>query len=106
MGLASNANVHNTCLRILHQRGYVLRVEGELDAGGYYPTDAFWIAEKDGFHFCGNNPIELLGLIAIHDHVQPKEETSYWWVVEGDDIWSELMEAAFPDEDVDEDVND
>ena len=81
MGLASNGNVRNTCLRILRQRGYALRVEGELDADGCYPAEAFWIAEKNGFHFCGDNPIELLGLVAIYDHVQPKEDESYWWVV-------------------------
>ena len=102
MGLASNANVRNTCLRILRQRGYALCVEGELDADGCYPVDAHWIAEKDGFHFCGDNPIELLGLVAIYDHVQPDEDKSYWWVVDGDDIWTELMEATFPDQETNE----
>jgi hypothetical protein len=99
MGLGSHANVYNTCLRILRQRGFDLRVEGELDADGCYPSHAHWIAEKSGFYFCGDNPIELLGLVAIYDHVQPKEDVPYWWVVEGDPIWDELMETAFPDDD-------
>ena len=72
---------------------------GELDADGCYPPFAHWIAERDCFYFCGDNPIELLGLVAVYDHVQPERDVPYWWVVEGEDIWIELMEAAFPDAD-------
>jgi hypothetical protein len=97
MGLSSHINVWNTCLRILRQRGFALRVSGELRADGGYPTDALWIAEKDGFYFCADNPIELLGLVAVHDFVRPREDVPYWWQVEGSDIYAELMEAAFPD---------
>ena len=97
MGLSSHINVWNTCLRILRQRGFDLRVEGELGADGCYPTDATWTAEKDGFYFRADNPIELLGLVAVHDHVRPREDLPYWWTVEGPDLYTELMEAAFPD---------
>ena len=31
MGLVSHANVYNTCLRILSNRGFAMHVEGELD---------------------------------------------------------------------------
>ena len=96
MSLSSNFNVYNTCLRILRVRGFELHVEGELSADGCYPADAVWIAEKAGFRFMAHNPIELLGLAAIYDHVQPAENRSYWWLVEGADIWDELMEKAFP----------
>jgi hypothetical protein len=97
MGLSSHINVWNTCLRILRQRGFALRVEGEARADGCHPTDALWIAEKDGFFFCGDNPIELLGLVAVHDRVRPGEDLPYWWRVDGPDVYTELMEAAFPD---------
>lgn len=97
MGLASNANVHNTCLRILRSRGFSLEVSGEPEPDGSYPVSCNWIARKGDFYFCGDNPIELLGLVAIYDHVQPQEDRSYWWVVEGSDVWSELMAAAFQD---------
>lgn len=97
MGLASNANVFNTCLRILRSRGYALEVSGEAEPDGSYPIDCHWIARKGDFYFCGDNPIELLGLVAVYDHVQPPEARSYWWAVEGPDVWSELMDAAFPD---------
>ncbi len=63
--LSSHANVHNTCLRILRQRGYRLWVEGELDEDGMYPNDLAWMAEKNGYTFHADNPIELLGLTGI-----------------------------------------
>jgi hypothetical protein len=97
LSLSSHANVYNTCLRILRTRGFALRVEGEMTADGCYPIDAHWIAEEPGFRFTADNPIELLGLVAVYDDVRPTETRPYWWCVEGSDIWSELMEAAFPD---------
>lgn len=97
MGLASHANVFNSCLLILRKRGFVLRVIGEMTPDGCYPPQACWIAEKGGFYFCADNPIELLGLVAVHDHVRPEEDRPYWWRIEGPDVWTELMEAAFPD---------
>lgn len=98
MSLSSHANAYNTCLRILRARGFALHVEGEMTADGCYPVDALWVAEEAGFRFAADNPIELLGLVAVYDHVRPTEARPYWWSVEGPDIWSELMEAAFPDQ--------
>ncbi len=97
MGLASHGNVYNTCLRILRSRGFTLEVSGEAEPDGSYPVVCRWIARKDDFYFCGDNSIELLGLIAIYDYVRPQEDRPYWWAVEGPDVWSELMEMAFPD---------
>ena len=97
MGLASHCNVHNTCLRFLRARGFELEVRGERQPDGSYPVERHWIARKDGFYFCGDNPIELLGLVAVHDRVQPLDDEPYWWSVEGPDIEWELLEAAFPD---------
>jgi hypothetical protein len=97
MGLASNANVYNTCLRILRSRGFELEVSGEAESDGSYPISCHWIARKDGFYFCGDNPIELLGLVAVYDHVRPSVDEPYWWAVEGPDLWTELKEAAFSD---------
>jgi len=97
MGLASHANVYNTCLRILRSRGFALEVRGDAEPDGSYPVQCHWIARKGDFYFCGDNPIELLGLVAVYDHVQPQEERPYWWAVDGPDVWAELMEAAFPE---------
>jgi hypothetical protein len=97
MGLASHANVYNTCLRILRSRGFELEVVGEPGPEGGYPASCQWIARKGGFYFCGDNPIELLGLVAVYDHVRPAADEPYWWAVEGPDVWTELLQAAFPD---------
>lgn len=96
MGLASHINVWNVCLLILRDRGYQLRVSGEPNADGSIPAKCHWIAENDGFYFCGDNPIELLGLTAVHDFKMPEKDESYWWRIEGDDILDELYEKAFP----------
>jgi hypothetical protein len=100
MSLSSSGNVHNTCLGILRQRNFALSVDGGLDADECYPTDCLWIAEKDGYRFAADNPIELLGLVAIYDYDQPQGEAKgYWLRIDGPDLWRELMQAAFHDKD-------
>ena len=45
--LSSNANVYNSCLRIIKEKGYELNLEGELDQDGIIiPESMIWIAEK------------------------------------------------------------
>lgn len=90
--LGSAPNVYDTCLRLLRKRGYSLCVKKTRAEG--YPM---WIAEKDGFKFVGDNPIELLGLTAIYEEVLPVDAASapsYWWRIEGDNISGELIDAA------------
>jgi hypothetical protein len=95
MSLSSHANVYNTCLLIIRQRGYALSASGEIEPDGSYPARPLWIAHKDGFRFCADNPIELLGLIGVHDHVCPAEDRPYWWQIDGPDLQTELLDAAF-----------
>jgi hypothetical protein len=95
--LASHGNVYNTCLRILRARGFELAVSGEPQPDGNYPVERQWFARKEGFYFCADNPIELLGLVAVYDYVRPADDRPYWWKVDGPDVESELLEAAFPD---------
>lgn len=105
MGLASHLNVFNSCLRILRAKGYELSVSGERTPDGGLPYEAHWIAERDGFYFCGDNPIELLGLVAIYDHVQPAADEPYWWRVHDsdEDLWAELLETLPPRSETDHD---
>ena len=72
-----------------------MRVEGELEADGSFPLHKTWYADKNGISLYADNPIELLGLARIYEHHQPKEDTPYWWRVDGDDIEDELYEAAW-----------
>jgi hypothetical protein len=95
MTLSSHANVYNTCLSILRQRGYALRLEYGANDGEEYESP-LWIAEKDGFRFMADNAIELLGLTAIFEFVKPTKNEPYWWSVDGPDIWDELQNAAPP----------
>lgn len=97
--LSSNANVYNPCLRIIREKGYKLDLQGELDEEGIIiPESMIWIAEKGEFDFLADTPIELLGLVSIHETVNPKNSEAYWWFVEGEDIYDELIEKAFPDD--------
>lgn len=91
--LATAGNVHSTCLRILRARGYALARE----IGRYEEDDGphGYRAEKDGFSFSADNPIELLGLVAIYEHVAPAADEPYWWHVEGPNIEDELLERGF-----------
>lgn len=110
MEIGSNKSVHNTCLLILREQGFVLKVERDLEEeigteeeldvtegeeGGDEVEDSsmlFWVAEKDGFCFTAENPIELLGLVAIYNYVRPKENVSYWWRKEGEDLWGAILD--------------
>ena len=51
-----------------------------------------WRAERNGYDFAADDPIELLGLTAVYEFKNPAEPpTNYWWVVEGEDIYKELL---------------
>ena len=102
MGLASHLNVHNTCLLILKARGFTLEVSGDKDPEGGYPDRFFWKALKDNFYFCADNPIELIGLVAVYDYLKPSDDLDYWWRIDGADIYDELLEKAFSDEPTDQ----
>lgn len=96
MPLGSCGNVNNTCLIILKNKGFDITIDGDLN-DDEYPTDALWIAEKDGFKFMADNPIELLGLVGIYEYKKPKEDIPYWWLIKEPDIWLEIMQKKFPD---------
>lgn len=96
--LGSNINVNATCLRVLRQLGFELRIESDNPDADL--LECSWVAEKSGYDLVADNPIELLGLAAIYEHKKPfGPPVPYWWTVEGDDIQAELMEAKWPDDD-------
>jgi hypothetical protein len=66
---------------ILQQKGYTLRHDREKDT---------WHADKDGWEFLADNPIELLGLLSIYDHHAPKEKGGNWWKINKPDLLAEL----------------
>jgi len=85
--LSSHANIYNTCLRILQERGYTLSLKESDD-------DYIWIAAKGEYDFWADNPIELLGLASIYEYHAPTDDpVPYWWVVKGDNIRRELLDT-------------
>ena len=70
--LSYYTNVHNTALVILQRKGYRVwtRREPEL-----------FCAEKDGWDFWADDPVQLLGLISIHEFHHPPAWREYWWQI-------------------------
>ncbi len=66
--LSEHSNVHNTALILLGRKGYQVWEEQKL-----------YFAEKDGWDFCADDPVQLLGLISIFDTLSPTEYSDYWW---------------------------
>jgi hypothetical protein len=79
--LSSYINVFNTCLVLLQRDGFSLAYDKASD---------MWSTEKDGFSFLADNPIELLGLVAIYQKLQPKENEDYWWQINEPDVLAAL----------------
>jgi hypothetical protein len=111
--LHSHPSLYNFCLRILHERGYDLTIEGTSEPSDPVPiiyahsllqfisqadpNPLLWRARKNDFEFSAYNPIELLGLTAVFEYQKPISDTPDWWYVDGPDIRDELMEKAFPE---------
>ena len=94
--LGDHVNVWNTCLLIIRSSGYLIRLEA--DDSGADLDECFWVAEKNGYDLWASNPIELLGLVKIHEFQSPAgAPQSYWWRLEGDDIVEELIGKRWPD---------
>jgi hypothetical protein len=69
-------NVHNTALVTLQRKGY--RVWTEQDGNVI-------CGEKDGWDFMADDPVQLLGLIAIYEAQHPAAFHEYWWKI--DEPW-------------------
>ena len=73
--LHAHANVCETRLQLLERRGYSLHVELGVDDEDPY----VYRAERDDFTFTAWNPIELFGLTAIYEEVNPTDSRPCWW---------------------------
>ncbi len=65
-------NVYNTALVILERKGWSLRFD---------KTHEWWFAQKDGWELLADDPMQLLGLVAIYEHHAPKQQVEYWWKI-------------------------
>jgi hypothetical protein len=68
--LSQYSNVDDTAVALLKRKGYQVWRNDEHQL--YY-------AERDGWDFAANDPVGLLGIIAIFETVSPTEFREYWW---------------------------
>lgn len=68
--LSEHVNVYNTALSVLTEKGFQVWTP---DAG------ATVCAERGGWDFHADNPVSLLGVIAIFEHMHPSVFRDYWW---------------------------
>lgn len=79
--LSSYLNVYNTALVVLERKGWTLRHDILREN---------WYAAKGGWEFLADNPMELLGLVAIYEHHSPEKKAEYWWKIDEPDLLSKL----------------
>ncbi len=88
--LVAANNTWNTCLILLHQMGFELKIAGPPNKQGG-TSRCTWNALKDDTKLTAYNPIELLGLATIFNHHAPNTHDDYWWRVDGPAILDELV---------------
>jgi hypothetical protein len=96
--LSSHGNVYNICLLVLHRKGYKLWVEQYIENTrnnvAHIPIYT-WKAKKNDYDFAADDPIQLLGLVSVYEHIEPSNIlTPYWWTTNDDQaesIYREIM---------------
>jgi hypothetical protein len=68
--LGEFVNVYNSALAVLAGKGFQVWFNAKAD---------MFCAERAGWDFMAENPISLLGLVAIYEAVQPPAPVEYWW---------------------------
>jgi hypothetical protein len=85
--LSAYLNVWNTCLVVLQQKGFRAWTDEAQEQ---------FFAERDGWDFFADDPIQLLGLVALHDHHRPDRFDEYWWRIEEPWLVESLPTSAPP----------
>lgn len=68
--LSEFPNVYDSALDLLEKKGFQLW----FDEGS-----ELFFAERNGSDFAAENPISLLGLVAIFEAEEPAQFHEYWW---------------------------
>jgi hypothetical protein len=79
--LGEYANVFDTALAVLEQKGYAVWKDETAD---------MFCAQRAGWDFTADSPISLLGLVAIYEHKHPDTYTEYWWRTQPAHGWQSL----------------
>ncbi len=89
--LASHPNVYNTCLQVLAERGF----RATISPGDEEAQDS-WVASREGVELWADNPIELLGLVAVWEARWPGAYEPWWWSRgnTGPSLWEQARDEA------------
>ena len=79
--LSAYLNVYNTALVVIERKGFLIRFDESKE---------WWYATKDEWEFLADDPMQLLGLISIYEHLSPEEKKEYWWKIDEPNLFSEL----------------
>ncbi len=82
--LSYYSNVQNTALNLIAGRGYQI---------WHDPSNHHYCAEKDGWDFMANEPVQLLGLISIFETLDPSEYREYWWRIREPRLYDSLANS-------------
>jgi hypothetical protein len=83
--LSAYLNVYNTALVVLERKGFSVRFDVSKD---------WWFAKKNEWEFLADDPIQLLGLVAIFEHHSPTKKKEYWWKIDEPDLFTKLDPRA------------
>lgn len=73
--LSQYTNVNGTATAVLRSKGFQVWWDESLN---------LYFAERDGWDFAADDPIALLGLVAIFEDRRPTGYREYWWRSNGD----------------------
>ena len=79
--LSAYLNVYNTALVVLARKGW---------SASFDSAQEWWCARKDGWELLANDPMQLLGLVGIHEYHAPKRKTEYWWKIDEPNLLEQL----------------
>lgn len=85
--VSEHANVYDTVVLILNSLGFQVWRDRTNDT---------FMAEKDGWDFCAESPVGLLGLVRLWEFKSPKVYKDYWWKEDGPSVYSSLPSEPVP----------
>lgn len=83
--LSAYLNVYNTALVILERKGFSIRFDEKKE---------WWYAKKGDWEFLADDPMQLLGLVAIYEYQSPQTKEEYWWKIDEPDLLAQFDPRA------------
>lgn len=80
--IGAHLNVYNTALVILERKGWSLRHDDAQE---------WCFANKGEWELLADDPMQLLGLVAIHEHHAPTEKKEYWWKIDEPNLLAKFI---------------